>query len=224
MSGTTATRSCCPARTSDRRRIDIEIPSIHGHGSGFRVKPGARMSTDPDITTTALTSKRTPEHETTSSQDRYDHWCAERNRGRYGELFANEGAVDAQDFSSPASNNITTYRLDVSNEKDWSTVVRDITGQHGRIDVLVNNAGIGGLGQPVTEVTLDDWNRVIAVTQTGVLLGMREVIPHMQQTGGGAIVNISSIWGNTAVPGLAAYHAAKGAVHSDEERGGYLRA
>ena len=134
------------------------------------------------------------------------------------ELFANEGAVvaavDVQDFSSPANENITTYRLDVSDEKDWSNVVSDIIGQHGRIDVLINNAGIGGLGQPVTEVSLEDWNRVIAVTQTGVLLGMREVIPHMQRTGGGAIVNISSIWGNTAVAGLAAYHAAKGAVRT----------
>ena len=89
------------------------------------------------------------------------------------ELFANEGAVvaavDVQDFSSPANENITTYRLDVSEEKDWSSVVSDIIGQHGRIDVLINNAGIGGLGQPVTEVSLEDWNRVIAVTQTGVL-------------------------------------------------------
>jgi 3alpha(or 20beta)-hydroxysteroid dehydrogenase len=124
------------------------------------------------------------------------------------ELFGAHGAtVVATDIRADGDR----LALDVSSEKDWRAVVARVEREHGRIDVLVNNAGIGA-PEGIVDSELDTWNRVIAVTQTGVLLGMREVIPLMRRGGGGSIVNVCSIWGVAAVPGLAAYHAAKGAV------------
>jgi NAD(P)-dependent dehydrogenase (short-subunit alcohol dehydrogenase family) len=135
------------------------------------------------------------------------------------ELFIDQGAaVIATDVQPVAlARDVgtgATYRLDVASERDWGTVVSEAVQRHGRIDVLVNNAGTGGSGEAIAELSVAAWDKVIAVSQTGVFLGMREVIPHMRRSGGGAIVNFSSIWGNAAIPGLAAYHAAKGAVRN----------
>lgn len=80
------------------------------------------------------------------------------------------------------------------------------------LDILVNAAGVGDLAA-LDEVTLDQWNEVIAVNQTGVMLGTKLAVASMRSHGrGGSIVNISSIWGATATSGAAAYHASKGAV------------
>lgn len=135
------------------------------------------------------------------------------------ELFAAEGArVIATDVGVPspgfASPEITFAHLDVASEADWNSVVTGIVGAHGTIDVLVNNAGIGGSQAVIDRESLVDWNRVVAVNQTGVFLGMREVIPHMRLRRRGSIVNFSSIWGISAVAGAAAYHATKGAVRN----------
>jgi len=101
--------------------------------------------------------------------------------------------------------------LDVTDESAWNALVDSIAERFGTPDVLVNNAGITG-PDPVHEVSLDEWNRIVGVDQTGVFLGMKAVIPGMRRAGRGSIVNISSICGAAAVPGIAAYHAAKGAV------------
>jgi 3alpha(or 20beta)-hydroxysteroid dehydrogenase len=131
------------------------------------------------------------------------------------ELFAAEGATvfagsssNPSDVYSPA---VTGVELDVSREEDWKRVVGDIVQQHGRIDVLVNNAGII-VYDPVHELSTEDWMKVIGVNQSGVFFGMREIIPIMQKQKSGSIINVSSIWGNAAVPGGHAYHATKGAV------------
>jgi 3alpha(or 20beta)-hydroxysteroid dehydrogenase len=133
------------------------------------------------------------------------------------ELFAREGAiVIGGDITAPEpaySRAIETVRLDVAQEASWKTVVADIVRKHGRLDVLVNNAGIIAY-EPIDNLTLNDWHRVIAVNQTGVFLGMREAIPVMKKNAGGSIVNFSSIWGNAAVAGAHAYHATKGAVRN----------
>jgi NAD(P)-dependent dehydrogenase (short-subunit alcohol dehydrogenase family) len=135
------------------------------------------------------------------------------------ELFAAEGAhVIATDVGAPspefASPEITFTHMDVASEADWKSVVSDIVASHGTIDILVNNAGIGGSQAVIDRESLVDWNRVVAVNQTGVFLGMREVIPHMRVRRCGSIVNFSSIWGISAVAGAAAYHATKGAVRN----------
>ncbi len=101
--------------------------------------------------------------------------------------------------------------LDVTSEACWSDAIAAAEGAFGAVTVLVNNAGIAH-GAPLEQYTLDMWNAIIAVNQTGVFLGMRAFVPAMQAQKSGSIINVSSIWGNAAVPGAHAYHATKGAV------------
>jgi NAD(P)-dependent dehydrogenase (short-subunit alcohol dehydrogenase family) len=82
-------------------------------------------------------------------------------------------------------------RLDVTNETDWQQAVAIAEQQFGKLDVLVNNAGIGGSGR-VEDVTLEAWNQVMDVNSTGVFLGTKTAIPAMRRAGGGSIINISS--------------------------------
>lgn len=133
------------------------------------------------------------------------------------ELFLKEGAtVFASDITSPKpaySAGIEAIKLDVTNESDWATAVDTIVKKSGRLDVLINNAGIIAY-EPLHELDIKDWNKMIAVDQTGVFLGMREAVRVMRKQKSGSIVNISSIWGRAAVGGAHAYHAAKGAVRN----------
>ncbi|MGB5760272.1 MAG: SDR family oxidoreductase [Acidimicrobiales bacterium] len=100
---------------------------------------------------------------------------------------------------------------DVASEERWADVVADITGRHGRLDVLVNNAGILS-GARLVNTTSEDWHRVIAVNQTGVFYGMRAVAPIMMEAGAGSIINISSVAGLEGPFGSMAYTASKFAV------------
>lgn len=133
------------------------------------------------------------------------------------ELFAKEGAaVIATDIQSPAKvypERVESMPLDVTKEGDWAAGVDAIVGKHGRLDVLINNAGIIAY-EPIHELEMKDWLHMIAVDQTGVFLGMREAVRVMRPKKSGAIVNISSIWGSSAVAGAHAYHAVKGAVRN----------
>lgn len=101
---------------------------------------------------------------------------------------------------------------DVSSEAEWTTAVQAALDTWGGLHVLVNNAGIGTLPD-VEQETLEGYNRLIAINQTGVWLGMKHAAPAMRRSGGGSIINVSSIFG--AVGGFGAsvaYHASKGAV------------
>jgi NAD(P)-dependent dehydrogenase (short-subunit alcohol dehydrogenase family) len=103
-------------------------------------------------------------------------------------------------------------RLDVTSETDWQNVVATAVSRFGKLDVLVNNAGLGGPGR-IEDTALDDWNRVMAVNATGVFLGTRAAIPAMRAAGGGSIVNISSQLGLVGVETSSPqYQASKGAV------------
>ncbi|WP_449282199.1 SDR family NAD(P)-dependent oxidoreductase [Leucobacter sp.] len=102
-------------------------------------------------------------------------------------------------------------QLDVVDERAWQRLVARVTDRFGAPQVLVNNAGVTG-PDPIDRVSLAEWERIVGVDQTGVFLGMKAVIPGMIASGGGAIVNVSSICGAAAVPGIAPYHAAKAAV------------
>ena len=102
-------------------------------------------------------------------------------------------------------------RHDVVDEEAWHAVVADVVAQHGGLDVLVNNAGIG-VGGSIVDFSLADWQRQQAINLDGVFLGVRTAIPAMRDSGGGSIVNISSVAGIKGSAILAAYNATKGGV------------
>jgi len=110
----------------------------------------------------------------------------------------------------------TTYaRLDVTDEAQWQSVVADTVAKYGRLDVVVNSAGISIPGRPPTaEQTADGWDAVMAVNAKGVFLGTKHAIPEMRKVGGGSVINISSVYGNVGSRGGTAYHASKGAVRT----------
>jgi cyclopentanol dehydrogenase len=101
--------------------------------------------------------------------------------------------------------------LDTSREQDWTAAVARTVERFGQLTTLCNVAGIYRIEGTEAE-TLDGWNRIIAVNQTGVWLGMKAAVPEMRKAGGGAIVNISSMNGLAAMPNSIAYHGSKAAV------------
>ena len=103
-------------------------------------------------------------------------------------------------------------KLDVTSEAEWQDVIRSTTSAYGRLDILVNNAGISGSSDADTTST-QSWDTIMGVNAKGVFLGMKHAVPAMRQSGGGAIVNISSISGFVGQDRLhMAYNASKGAV------------
>jgi NAD(P)-dependent dehydrogenase (short-subunit alcohol dehydrogenase family) len=103
-------------------------------------------------------------------------------------------------------------KLDVTSEADWQAAVKTAVASFGKLDVLVNNAGISGSFDPDTMST-GAWDTLMSVNAKGVFLGMKHAIPTMQRAGGGAIVNISSISGFVGQDGIhMGYNASKGAV------------
>jgi cyclopentanol dehydrogenase len=103
-------------------------------------------------------------------------------------------------------------RLDVTSESAWQDAVATAVRRFGKLDVLVNNAGISGRGK-VEDTTVEDWDRVMAVNAKGVFLGTKAAIPAMRQAGGGSIINISSQLGLVGTEHSSPqYQASKGAV------------
>jgi 2,5-dichloro-2,5-cyclohexadiene-1,4-diol dehydrogenase 2 len=102
-------------------------------------------------------------------------------------------------------------RLDVSREADWADAVQTAVSRFGKLTSLINNAGVYW-PQGVETETVENWNKMISVNQSGVWFGMKAAIPAMRNAGGGSIVNISSLYGLIGSPGSIAYHATKGAV------------
>ncbi|REF35434.1 SDR family NAD(P)-dependent oxidoreductase [Thermasporomyces composti] len=102
---------------------------------------------------------------------------------------------------------------DVSRVDDVAALVRAVTDRYGRLDVLVNIAGIA-VGGSVTDMPEEDWDRVFAVNLKGIWYAMKYAIPHLRASGGGSIVNASSAQALRGFPGWAAYAATKGAIIS----------
>jgi len=123
------------------------------------------------------------------------------------DVLTDEGMATAKDIGDAC----TFLEHDVSSEDRWSEVMASIENQHGRLDVLVNNAGIA-IGGPLLETSLDEWQKTLSINQTGVFLGMKSVVPLMSQSDGGSIINISSIAGLRGTRQLHAYGATKWAV------------
>jgi len=103
------------------------------------------------------------------------------------------------------------FEHDVGNEDQWEEVIARTSRDFGRLDILVNNAGVGWFGD-VEHTTLESWHSLLRVNLDGVFLGMKHAIPAMRASGGGSIVNLSSIEGLIGDARAAAYNASKGAV------------
>ena len=141
-------------------------------------------------------------------------------------IFAREGAKVAvadlletegrqvADKIKAAGGQAIFVKLDVGNEAEWEKAVKSTVDAFGKLDVLVNNAGISGTFDPDTMST-SAWDKLMEINAKGVFLGMKHAIPAMQRAGGGSIINISSISGVVGQLGIhMAYNASKGAVRT----------
>ncbi|MFP6771051.1 MAG: glucose 1-dehydrogenase [Alphaproteobacteria bacterium] len=126
------------------------------------------------------------------------------------DLLSDEGGQIVERITA-AGGTARYQKLDVSSEADWDAVVADTLAAFGRIDILINNAGVSG-SHP-DKLNIETWDQQMNINAKGVFLGMRAVIPVMQKAGRGSIVNISSISGFVGQDYVhMGYNAAKGAV------------
>ncbi len=107
-------------------------------------------------------------------------------------------------------------RADVSREDDWAAALAAVTERHGKLHILVNNAGVDLTG-PVETLSMDGWRRIMSINVDGVFLGVRSFVPLMAASGadvagGSSIINVSSIMGLVGMNEVSAYNASKGAV------------
>ena len=122
------------------------------------------------------------------------------------------GAERVARSASEAGGEAAAVKVDVADPPSVEAMVRFALDTYGRLDVAVNNAGIGGEANPTGEYSIEGWRRVIEVNLNGVFYGMRYEIPAMLETGGGTIVNMASILGSVGFATSAAYVAAKHGV------------
>jgi len=139
-------------------------------------------------------------------------------------LFGKEGAqVAVTDINEQEGHRVTEeinsqggaarfWRLNTAQEHEVQAVLAEIKDHFGKIDVLVNNAGIAGTNKPTHELTEAEWDEVMQVNVKGVFFCTKYVIPYMQQNGSGSIINLSSIYGLISAADIPPYHASKGAV------------
>ncbi len=143
------------------------------------------------------------------------------------ELLAQEGAkvvvTDVDELKGPelvgrikkAGGEAVFLHQDVTSEPRWSEVVAEVGKRHGRLDILVSNAGIGIAVPSITEMSLDDWRRQTAINLDGVFLSVKHSLPLMRKTStktGGSIILMSSLAGLRGAAGLSGYCATKGGV------------
>ena len=139
-------------------------------------------------------------------------------------LFAREGAkvvigdvLDDEGRQTEAAINefggeCLYVHLDVTSEESWGSAVAETVNRFGKLDILVNNAGVVSR-VPLEDLNVDEWDRVMDINSKGVFLGTKAAIPEMRRSGGGSIVNISSISGIAGQSYVSAvYNASKGAV------------
>lgn len=140
-------------------------------------------------------------------------------------IFAKQGAkVFATDINEEklmelaeevkaAGGDIITMKHNVASEEEWKAVVTKAVETFGKVDVLVNNAGVA-INKNFATMEMDEWNWVMDINLNGCVLGMKYAIPEMQKAGGGSVINISSIGGIVGMAGSSPYTAAKGALRA----------
>jgi NAD(P)-dependent dehydrogenase (short-subunit alcohol dehydrogenase family) len=139
------------------------------------------------------------------------------------ELFAAEGAVviiadraagKLEQRRKELAARDTRHRafvMDVTSEAEWMRVLREIEPEFGRLDVLVNNAGVGYF-RSIVDTTFEEWRNILSVNLDSVFLGTKHALPLLTRSGKGSIINVSSIRGQVAGPNVAAYSASKAGV------------
>jgi NAD(P)-dependent dehydrogenase (short-subunit alcohol dehydrogenase family) len=128
-----------------------------------------------------------------------------------GDVLEDEGRKLAAEITATGGEALFV-RLDVTREADWQKAVEAIVQRFGKLEVLVNNAGISGRGR-VEDTAVEEWDRVMEVNAKGVFLGTKSAIPAMRRAGGGSIINISSQLGLVGTDHSSPqYQASKGAV------------
>jgi NAD(P)-dependent dehydrogenase (short-subunit alcohol dehydrogenase family) len=136
--------------------------------------------------------------------------AAQGARVAIGDIDEAEGEAAARDVRD-AGGDAIFVRTDVSRLEDLSALVRTAVERWTRLDVMFNNVGVA-IGGSAGEISEEDWGRVLDVNLSGVWRGMRAAIPEMLRTGGGSIVNTSSVQGHVGFAGWAGYAASKGGV------------
>lgn len=138
------------------------------------------------------------------------------------QAFAREGGIvvladvnqeAGREAASALGTRATFVPLDVTDEASWQLLIANVINDHGRLDVLVNGAGILS-GTMVEDTTLDEWRKVMAVNADGAFLGCKHAVGAMAKAGGGSIVNVASMASYSGSPPLSAYAASKAAVRS----------
>lgn len=130
----------------------------------------------------------------------------------FGDILDNDGKQVEAAIRAGGGEAVYVH-LDVSREEDWRHAVQTAIERYGRLDILINNAGIIIPRVPIEERTAEEWDRVMGVNAKGVFLGTKHAIPAMRRSGGGSIVNISSVAGiGQSLHQEPAYAASKGAV------------
>jgi len=128
-------------------------------------------------------------------------------------VVADLNAEGGQAVADAIGDSATFMRLDVTDEDNWQSVVAATVEKFGRLDILVNNAGMIALGN-IVDTDLAMWRKINAVNSDGVFLGCKHAIPAMAASGGGSIINMSSVAAIHGQSFVAAYTASKGAVRS----------
>ena len=131
----------------------------------------------------------------------------------FGDLLDDEGQAVERRITEAGGAAVYVH-LDVTSDADWEDAVHTAEARYGKLDVLVNNAGIAN-AESIEDTTEELWDRIMQVNTKGVFLGTRKVLPAMRRAGGGSIINVSSIAGilGRALTG-SAYSASKGAVRT----------
>jgi NAD(P)-dependent dehydrogenase (short-subunit alcohol dehydrogenase family) len=127
------------------------------------------------------------------------------------DVLDDEGAALAAELAG-GEQKAAHWRCDVSVEQDVEKVMAQVAATFGQIDIVVNNAGVAGANKPTHEITEAEWDWVQAINVKGVFFGTKHAIVHLRRAGGGAIINLSSIYGLISAPDVPPYHASKGAV------------
>lgn len=127
------------------------------------------------------------------------------------DVLDDDGRMIAEHINSTGGN-ARFWHLDVTDEAAVEQVLGEVANAFGKIDIVVNNAGIAGVSKPTHEITIEEWEHVLKINVGGVFLCTKHAVPHLRRAGGGCIINLSSIYGIISAPDNPPYHASKGAL------------